>query len=70
MIGILPGKVRETYRVPDDVQPLTGLAIGCTADPNTLPENLRARDLAPHVRNKLADFVFESTWGEPSTLVR
>ena len=70
MIGILPDKVRETYRVPDDVQPLTGLAIGYTADPNTLPESLRARDLTPRVRNKLADFVFEGTWGEPSTLVR
>ena len=70
MIGILPDKVRETYRVPDDVQPLTGLAIGYTADPNTLPDSLRARDLAPRKRKKLADLVFGSTWGEPSTLLR
>ncbi len=28
MIGILPDRVRELYRVPEGVQPLTGLAIG------------------------------------------
>src|SRR4051812_25765176 len=46
MIGILPDKARELYRIPDDVQPVTGLAIGYAADPNTLPENYRQRDLA------------------------
>ena len=70
MIGILPEKVREIYGVPHDVQPLTGLAIGYAADPNTMPETLQARDLAPRQRRKLADFVFGSTWGAPSTLVR
>ena len=70
MIGILPDKVRETYRVPDDVQPLTGLAVGYASNPNILPEKLRARDLAPRERNKLADFVFGSTWGASSTVVK
>ena len=33
MIGILPNKARELYRIPEDVQPLTALAIGYAADP-------------------------------------
>ncbi|MCI0638714.1 MAG: nitroreductase family protein [Gemmataceae bacterium] len=69
MIGILPDKVRELYRVPDGVQPLTGLAIGYAADPNILPEKLRERDVAPRKRKKLAEFVFGGEWGTALPLV-
>jgi nitroreductase len=70
MIGIVPDRVRELYRVPAGVQPLTGLAIGYAADPETLPEKYRERDLAPRARNPLAEFVFGGQWGSPSSLVR
>jgi nitroreductase len=69
MIGIVPDRVREVYGVPEDVQPLTGLAIGYAADPESLSELFRERDLAPRQRNTLAEFVFESTWGAPAKLV-
>src|SRR5438477_8308208 len=58
MIGILPHKVRETFHVPEGVQPLTALAIGYPADPNTLPDKLKQRDLAPRPRKALSEFVF------------
>jgi len=58
MIGILPNKARELYRIPEGVQPVTGLAIGYAAHPDTLPENYRERDLAPRGRRPLAEFVF------------
>ena len=70
MIGILPDKARELYRVPEGVQPLTGLAIGYVADPNTLPEAYRQRDLAPRQRKPLAEFVFGGQWGTASNIVR
>jgi nitroreductase len=70
MIGILPDKAREVFRVPEGVQPLTGLAIGYAADPNTLPEKLRERDLAPRTRKPLAEFVFSGEWGTASRLVK
>jgi nitroreductase len=70
MIGILPDRAREVYRIPDDVQPLTGLAIGYAADPDTLPENLRERDLAPRGRKPLGEFVFGREWGAASRLAR
>lgn len=63
MIGILPDKARELYQIPEGVQPLTGMAIGYAAPPDTLPEKLRERDLAPRSRKPLADFVFDGKWG-------
>lgn len=70
MIGILPDKARELYRIPEGVQPLTGLAIGYAADPNILPERLRERDLTPRTRKRLAEFVFGGEWGVASGLVK
>jgi hypothetical protein len=64
MIGILPDKARETYGIPDDVQPLTGLAIGYPADPQILPEKIRERDLAPRTRKPLGEFVFAKSFGQ------
>jgi hypothetical protein len=70
MIGILPDKARELYRIPEGVQPLTGLAIGYAADPGTLPEKLKERDLTPRTRKPLADFVFGGEWGTAFSLVK
>jgi nitroreductase len=70
MIGIVPERARQLYHIPDNVQPLTGLAIGYAADPSVLPEKLRARDLAPRQRKKLAEFVFGNDWGTASDLVK
>ncbi|HEV3025289.1 MAG TPA: nitroreductase family protein [Pirellulales bacterium] len=70
MIGILPDKAREVYRIPEGVQPLTGLAIGYAADAQTLPEMLRERDIAPRARKPLAQFVFGGEWGTASRLVK
>jgi hypothetical protein len=69
MIGILPDRVRAEYKIPDEVQPLTGLAIGYAADPAGLPENIRTRDLAPRTRKPLSEFVFAGTWGSATSLV-
>lgn len=70
MIGILPDKARELYRIPEGVQPLTGLAIGYVADPSILPDGYRERDLAPRQRKPLAEFVFGGQWGTASSVVR
>ena len=70
MIGILPDKARELYHIPAGVQPVTGLAIGYAAEPSTLPDKLKERDLAPRTRKRLAEFVFAGEWGTPSSLVK
>jgi nitroreductase len=69
MIGILPDRAREVYRIPEGVQSLTGLAIGYAAGPEAVPEKFRQRDLAPRTRKPLAGFVFGGEWGSASSLV-
>lgn len=64
MIGILPDRVRSLYGVPDDVVPKTGLAIGYAAPVESVPEQLRDRDLSPRQRKPLSEFVFGGKWGE------
>lgn len=70
MIGILPDKARETYQIPEGIQPVTGLAIGYLAEPDVLPEQYRARDLAARPRKKLAEFVFGGKWAAPAEIAK
>jgi nitroreductase len=70
MIGILPDKARELYRIPEGVHPLTALAIGYATDPNSLPENYRERDLAPRSRKPLNEFIFGGEWGTASSIAK
>jgi len=70
MIGILPDTAREVYHIPENVQPLTGVAIGYLGDPDAMPEKLLERDLAPRTRKTLTEFVFESEFGTPAKFVR
>ena len=70
MIGILPDKARELYLIPEGIQPVTGLAIGYAADPSTLSEKYRERDLAPRSRKPLNEFVFDGEWGVASKIVK
>jgi nitroreductase len=69
MIGILPDKAREIYRIPEGVQALTGLAIGYPGDPAALPENLRPRDQTRRPRKPIAAFLFGGQWGSVSSVV-
>ena len=69
MIGILPDKAREVYRIPEHFEAWTAMAIGYKADPAKLPDALKERDLAPRQRRPLGKFVFTGQWGQPSPLV-
>ena len=69
MIGILPDKAREVYQIPEHFEAWTALAIGYKADPATLPDTLRERDLTPRQRKPLGKFVFTGKWGQSSPLV-
>jgi hypothetical protein len=45
------------------------MAIGYNADPATMPDSLKGRDLAPRLRRPLSEFVFASQWKVASPLV-
>ena len=64
MAGILPDEARKTFGVPDTFDVFTAIAIGYAADPETLPEDMKERDLAPRTRRPLPEFVFGGKWGE------
>ncbi len=70
MIGILPDRARELYRIPQDFLPLTGLAIGYLGVPDTLPDTYKQRDLAARGRKPLREFVFSGQWAEAAVLAR
>jgi len=70
MIGIIPDRARELYRIPEHSEAWTAMAIGYKAEADELPVALRERDLAPRQRKPISQFVFTGSWGEPSSLTR
>ena len=68
MAGILPDRAREVYAIPEGYQPFTALAIGYAADPDTLSDEMRKRDLGERTRLPLREFVFAGQWGKSSEL--
>jgi nitroreductase len=69
MIGILPEKAREIYRIPPYYEVWTAIAIGYRKDPASIPEELKERDLTPRTRKALNEFVFSGSWHRPSPLL-
>ena len=69
MIGILPDKAREIYQIPEHFEAWTAMAIGYKADPATLPDELKQRDLTPRQRKPLHEFVFGGRWQQASPIV-
>ena len=68
MIGILPGRARELYQIPEHSEAWTAIAIGYAADPARLPDALKERDFATRQRKPLNEFVFTGQCGRPAPL--
>jgi nitroreductase len=69
MAGFHPDKVRELYCVPKEFEPVAAIALGYPGDPQSLPDKLRTRELAPRERKPLTGFVFTGRWGKTSPVV-
>jgi len=69
MGGFDMDRARASFAIPEGFEPVAALAIGYPGDPESLPEPLRSRELAPRARRPLSETVFGPTWGEASTLV-
>src|SRR5579862_5664393 len=52
MAGFDANKAREVFHIPDDWQAVATIAIGYPGDPNSLPDKLKERELAPRNRKK------------------
>ncbi|HZI19764.1 MAG TPA: nitroreductase family protein [Pyrinomonadaceae bacterium] len=66
MGGFIPERARETYSIPGGFEPAAAVALGYLGDPESLPEDLRARERKPPVRQPLRDFVFAGRWAAPA----
>ncbi len=60
---------RARFLVPDGWEPVTVVALGYSAAPESLPEALRGRELEKRRRKPLEQFVFSGTWGIPSPVL-
>ena len=69
MAGIHKDIARETYDVPDDFEPMTGLAVGYLGAPTLLNEKQQTSEQAPRSRKALDTLVFGDNWAEPSDIV-
>lgn len=64
MAGILPDHARQVYGIPEDFEPVTGIALGYLGDPQSLPDKLREREVVPSTRKPLSSFVYAGQWGQ------
>jgi nitroreductase len=69
MAGFEVDKARELFQIPPQYEPAAMIALGYLGEPDTLPEKLRVRELAPRTRKPLAEFVYTGRWGSPSPVV-
>jgi nitroreductase len=70
MIGVEPAKIRETYQVPENHEPLTAIALGYPAAIEAgTNDPLAQRDLSRRGRKPIAEFVV-SSWGQSAKLQR
>ena len=69
MAGFDPQKTIDLYQIPKGWQPVAAFVIGYYGNPQSLPENLREREIAPRARKPLSTFVMSDRWSHPAPFV-
>lgn len=65
MAGVELTKARQTYAIPDGFDPMTAIAIGYAADPDTFEDQeLAQRDKGQRTRMAFKDWVFGAKFGD------
>ncbi len=70
MAGFDPQRAREQFHIPEDHEPVAMIALGYPGSPESLPEQLREKELQPRTRKALDSFVFTGEWGKTALVVR
>ena len=70
MAGFDPHKAIELFEIPSGWEPIAAFTIGYPGDPETLPETLRQRELAPRERKPLESFVKGGHWGKTAPFIQ
>lgn len=58
MAGFFTDKAIETYKLPEEIEPIAMMAIG-KYDPSNLSDDLKQRESKPRTRNPIEEFVFK-----------
>jgi nitroreductase len=69
MAGFDPEKARQLFAIPPGWDAIAALAIGYPGDPDSLPQRLKERELAPRTRKPLSEFVMSGRWGHTAPFV-
>jgi len=70
MGGFYAEKVRESFAVPAEWEPVAAIAIGYAGELESLPEKLAQREREPRVRKAISEFVMSGGWGQPASFLR
>ena len=70
MAGFDPHKAIELFEIPNGWEPIAALVIGYPGDPDSLPETLREREIAPRERKPLSSFVMSGGWGKTAPFAK
>lgn len=62
MGGFDRAKAQQALEIPEGYEPVAMGAVGYVGDPDSLPEALKARELAPRQRKPLQELVFRNKW--------
>ncbi|MBC7756316.1 MAG: nitroreductase family protein [Bdellovibrio sp.] len=65
MGGFNSDLAREKFAIPAQYTPMSMLAVGYEGDANSLPDDLKARELAERKRKPLGELFFEGAWDKP-----
>lgn len=69
MAGFDAEKARVEFSIPPDAVPASAIAMGYPGEADTLPEDLRQRELQPRTRKPINEMLFSGSWGNPSDII-
>ena len=65
MGGFNSDLAREKFNIPAQYTPMAMLCVGYVGDPNQLPDDLKAREMAERKRKALGELFFDGVWEKP-----
>jgi nitroreductase len=65
MGGFDAEQARAAFNIPAEYTPMAMIAIGYQAEPAVLPDEIKAKEIAPRRRRPLAECFFEGAWDTP-----
>ena len=62
MGGIHLDQIKAHFDLPEEIEPVTAIALGYVGDPDQLDDKLKERELSERKRKPIEDFAFHQTF--------